>query len=141
MVDLSMARRLAYYTGLTFRAYTPDFGQPLLGGGRYDGSLLPAAAGFSIGLERLMRAVARIAPAAERPPRVLSLDDPGARALRGAGVRVVRALSTEVAAAKIEAAERGIPYLLVAGRIESVGQPDDDLARIEALLHESGESA
>ncbi len=141
MVDLSMARRLSYYTGLTFRAYTPDFGQPLLGGGRYDGSLLPAAAGFSIGLERLMRAVARVAPSSEPPPRVLSLDDPAARALRRAGVRVVRSLSTEVAAARVEAVERGVPYLLVAGRIDSLGQPDADLSELEAILHESGEAA
>src|SRR5690606_957415 len=46
-LDLGMARRLSYYTGVTFRAYTLDFGQPLLGGGRYDGALLPYAAGFS----------------------------------------------------------------------------------------------
>ena len=41
LLDLGMARRLSYYTGVTFRAYTFDFGQPLLGGGRYDGALLP----------------------------------------------------------------------------------------------------
>jgi len=52
--DFGMARRFDYYTGLTFRAYTPDFGLPLLGGGRYDGGLLPFAAGFAMGLERLM---------------------------------------------------------------------------------------
>ena len=38
LLELGMARRLSYYTGMTFRAYTPDFGQPLLGGGRYDGA-------------------------------------------------------------------------------------------------------
>jgi ATP phosphoribosyltransferase regulatory subunit len=141
MVDLSMARRLSYYTGLTFRAYTLDFGQPLLGGGRYDGSLLPAAAGFSIGLERLMRAVTRVAPGAEAPPRVLSLDDPGARALRRGGVRVVRALTTELEAARIEARERRIAYLLVAGRLEALDGAHDDLGRLEAILLESGEAA
>ena len=56
--DFGMARRFDYYTGLTFRAYTPDFGLPLLGGGRYDGGLLPFAAGFALGLERLMEAAA-----------------------------------------------------------------------------------
>lgn len=57
MLDLGMARRLSYYTGMTFRVYTPDFGQPLVGGGRYDGALLPHAAGFTIGLERLLKAI------------------------------------------------------------------------------------
>ncbi|CAN5774223.1 ATP phosphoribosyltransferase regulatory subunit [soil metagenome] len=139
MVDLSMARRLSYYTGITFRAYTLDFGQPLLGGGRYDGSLLPAAAGFSIGLERLMRALTRRSATVEPPPRVLSLDDPGARALRDAGVRVVRALSTELAAARLEASERGIPYLLVAGALEAVAERGDDLGALEAILEARGE--
>ena len=101
MIDLSIGRRLSYYTGLTFRAYTPDFGQPLLGGGRYDGALLPAAAGFTIGLERLVRAADRAADGEEPPPAVLSLDDPAARVLRREGVRVVRGLTTELEAARL----------------------------------------
>jgi ATP phosphoribosyltransferase regulatory subunit len=142
MVDLSIARRLAYYTGITFRAYTLDFGQPLLGGGRYDGSLLPAAAGFSIGLERLMQALTtRLGGDTEPPPRVLSLDDPAARALRRAGVRVVRALVTEVEAARVEARERSIPYLLVAGRLEPLGSVRHDLDALEAILRRSGEAS
>src|SRR5690625_6030982 len=79
--ELGMARRLSYYTSMTFRAYTPDFGQPLLGGGRYDGALLPAAAGFSLGLERLLSAAL---PAGDdgTPGRiVLSRDDVAARLL------------------------------------------------------------
>jgi ATP phosphoribosyltransferase regulatory subunit len=139
MVDLSIARRLSYYTGITFRAYTLDFGQPLLGGGRYDGSLLPAAAGFSLGLERLMQAVTRLGGDAELPPRVLSLDDPAARVLRRAGLRVVRALVTEVEAARLEARERGIPYLLVAGRLEALGEGAHDLESLQELLDRSGE--
>jgi ATP phosphoribosyltransferase regulatory subunit len=133
-VDLAMARRLSYYTGVTFRAYTPDFGQPLLGGGRYDGALLPAAAGFSIGIERLMRAVHGPRPAVEPPPLVLSLDDPGARRLRSGGVRVVRALHPELEAARDEARERRVPYVLVDGRLEAVGAETPDRAELEALL-------
>ncbi len=41
LLDLGMARRYEYYSGIFFRAYTPGFGLPLLGGGRYDGALLP----------------------------------------------------------------------------------------------------
>ncbi len=132
MLDLSMARRLSYYTGVTFRAYTPDFGQPLLGGGRYDGALLPAAAGFSLGLERLMRAVARRRSVSETEPLVLALDDAGARRLRAAGVRVVRALDVEPAAVRREARDLGIPFVLVDGRLEAV-DPAAGAARLADL--------
>jgi ATP phosphoribosyltransferase regulatory subunit len=135
MLDLSMARRLSYYTGVTFRAYTPDFGQPLLGGGRYDGALLPAAAGFSLGLERLMRAVARRRSVSETDPLVLALDDPGARRLRAAGVRVVRALHAEPEAVRREARDLGIPFVLVDGRLEAVDDAAAGrLAGLEAAL-------
>ena len=135
-LDLAMARRLAYYTGVTFRAYTPDFGQPLLGGGRYDGALLPAAAGFSIGVERLLQATLAPSAAPEPAPRVLALDDPAARVLRHAGVRVVRALHTDVEQARSEA--RDLP-----GAVPARRRPPRDgsgptagaaSARLEALL-------
>lgn len=137
MLDLAMARRLAYYTGVTFRAYTPDFGQPLLGGGRYDGALLPAAAGFSIGVERLLQATRALRGGPEPTPRVLALDDPGARRLRAAGVRVVRALHADAQAAREEARERRLPFLLLDGRIETlagVAGDADDVARERAAL-------
>jgi ATP phosphoribosyltransferase regulatory subunit len=137
MLDLAMARRLSYYTGVTFRAYTPDYGQPLLGGGRYDGALLPAAAGFSIGVERLLQATLVRASAPEPAPRVLALDDPAARVLRGAGVRVVRALHTDVEEARSEARALRAPFLLVAGaleRVEGVASDDDERAALSALL-------
>lgn len=140
MLDLSMARRLRYYTGVTFRVYTPEFGQPLLGGGRYDGALLPAAAGFSLGLERLQRAVAQRGAGAERATVVLSLDDAAARRLRDAGVRVLRALSIEADAARHEARELGAGYLLDAGTIEALDSTADDTRRAElqALVGERG---
>lgn len=118
-LDLGMARRLSYYTGVTFRAYTLDFGQPLLGGGRYDGALLPYAAGFSLGLERLLSALP--APGPATAPEVLAIDDPGARTLRAAGVVVARAIAVEVEAATQEARALGVPFLLVDGEIRSVG--------------------
>jgi ATP phosphoribosyltransferase regulatory subunit len=140
-LDLAMARRLAYYTGVTFRAYTPDFGQPILGGGRYDGALLPAAAGFSIGVERLMRAIHGVRPAPEPAPQVLAIDDPGARRLRAAGVRVVRALHADRAGALDEARARRIPYLLADGRLEAIAGDTGDRARLEALLAGAAEAA
>ena len=55
-------RAFDYYTGLVVEAYAPGLGLPLGGGGRYDGVLgaydspLPAA-GFALGLERVMIAL------------------------------------------------------------------------------------
>ncbi len=144
MLDLAMARRLSYYTGVTFRAYTPDFGQPLLGGGRYDGALLPAAAGFSIGVERLLQATRLLSPEPEPAPRVLALDDPAARVLRSAGVCVVRALHTDVEAASAEARERQVPFLLFDGRlerVEGVAIDDAELAAMTALLRGANSAA
>ena len=105
-----MARRLSYYTGVTFRAYTFDFGQSLLGGGRYDGALLPYAAGFAIGLERLLSAMSGTKGGAG--PFVLSLDDDASRRLRAHGYRVERALVTNLDDLKRYARVKGIPYLL-----------------------------
>ena len=116
LLDLGMARRLSYYTGVTFRAYTFDFGQPLLGGGRYDGALLPVAAGFAIGLERLLSALPEVT--GDTPPIAVSLDDDGARRLRGAGYRVERALTGDVTALRAYAKVREIPYLLLESGLE-----------------------
>jgi ATP phosphoribosyltransferase regulatory subunit len=137
MLDLSMARRLSYYTGVTFRAYTPDFGQPLLGGGRYDGALLPAAAGFSLGLERLLQAVGRRSEGAEPVPSVLALDDAAARRLRAAGQRVLRSLERDVDAARLEARALGVPFLLIDGALEALDPHRGDallLQRLQALV-------
>src|SRR5690606_14923085 len=99
MLDLGLARRLSYYTGVTFRVYTFDFGQPLLGGGRYDGALLPRAAGFALGLGRLLAAANGLVEGAAGEGSagadggrglVLSLDDAAARELRLQGYSVVR---------------------------------------------------
>ena len=142
LLDLGLARRLSYYTGVTFRAFTFDYGQPLLGGGRYDGALLPYAAGFSLGLERLMEAVPTAGPVA-LAPLVLTLDDPAARRLRAAGVRVARALAAEPAAAEAEARAARVPFLLVAGELRTVGAPSADVEarrrELAALLAAPGE--
>jgi ATP phosphoribosyltransferase regulatory subunit len=135
LLDFGMVRRLRYYTGITFRAYTFDFGQPLLGGGRYDGALLTHAAGFALGLERLLTALP--AKPEVEPPLVLSLHDPLARRLRAFGVVVERALDADTAQARRYAAARGIPYLLdEEGRLEPLVQDPPDLAQLEALLAE-----
>lgn len=138
ILDLGMARRLTYYTGVTFRAYTVDAGQPLLGGGRYDGALLPYAAGFSLGLERFASALPEAS--SHRPVAdVIALDDEGARRLRAVGVTVARAISPTRDQARDEARDAGVPWLLGSDGIEPTGAavpeagPAADRARLSAI--------
>jgi ATP phosphoribosyltransferase len=62
VIDFSVMRSFDYYTGLVVEAYAPGLGLPIGGGGRYD-SVLAAydaaspAAGFALGLERVMIAL------------------------------------------------------------------------------------
>jgi ATP phosphoribosyltransferase regulatory subunit len=72
IVDFSIMRSFEYYTGMVVEVYAPGVGLPLGGGGRYDGVLeaygAPTpAAGFALGLERVMIAlVEQGAPVAAR---------------------------------------------------------------------------
>ena len=119
-IDFSVMRSFDYYTGLVAEAYAPGLGVPLGGGGRYDGVLAafdaPApAAGFALGLERLM--IALLEQSAEPTARGLDAVIGGegaaallaARTLRAAGWRVAisarsgRDLVAE--ATRLEAAE------------------------------------
>ena len=118
LLDLGRARLLTFYTGLNFQAYTPDFGLPLLGGGRYDGALLPYAAGFALGLERVMEAL-RL-PLSEPPPEVLALDRALARKLRVEGKRVELAWTHNLRDLREYALEKGIGWLAVDGRLEPI---------------------
>lgn len=133
LIELGMARRLSYYTGVTFRAYTFDFGQPLLGGGRYDGALLPYAAGFSLGLERFISALLRGA-SPHRQLLVLSVDDDSAARLRRAGFTVLRSLATDEAALHAEAQLVGADYLVQDRQVRALKYDASDLARLQELL-------
>ncbi len=62
LVDFSIISSFDYYTGVVFKAYAPQMGQSLGSGGRYDNTLeafgrKEPAAGFALGLERLMAAL------------------------------------------------------------------------------------
>ncbi len=116
LYDLGMARRYDYYTGVTFRAYTPDFGQPLVGGGRYDGpppgqpSLKPIpAAGFAIGLDRLMEALG--GPPQRSEPVVLALEPGTAQVLRARGLRAELAWTRDLTALETYARARGMAFI------------------------------
>lgn len=63
-IDLSMIKKLGYYTGMIFSGMTYKMGFPILAGGRYDnlcgkmGRTLPAT-GFSLSMEMAMQALER----------------------------------------------------------------------------------
>ena len=100
LVDFSVMRDFDYYTGLVLEAYAPRLGVPVGGGGRYDDALGKLgrprpAAGFAIGLERLLIALSESGVAIEPPvkPSVVGGDPAAAFAKaaerRRAGERVV----------------------------------------------------
>jgi ATP phosphoribosyltransferase regulatory subunit len=100
-VDLGAVKGLGYHTGLLFRAYAPDLGFEVGGGGRYDtllgrfGRPMPAV-GFMLGLDRLALLLDRqgAAPNSAAPQaRTVQDADLGAalgqaRSLRESGARV-----------------------------------------------------
>lgn len=106
LLDFGLARAYDYYSGIHFRAYTPDFGLPLLGGGRYDGAGAEYAAGFALGLERVLEA--RGLPQRLGAPDVLALDPETARQLRAGGLRVELAWTDDLEELKAYARRRGI---------------------------------
>lgn len=118
-VDFGIMRSFDYYTGLVLEAYTPGLGLPIGGGGRYD-SVLAAygaprpAAGFALGLERLMIALAEQDASVDvPPPAVLVGGEPAAAfaaaaRLRAQGSRVALAPGLTGDALAAEAARRAL---------------------------------
>lgn len=144
VLDFGIVRSLRFYTGLQIEAYAPGLGLPLAGGGRYD-RLLAAfgtpspAAGFALGLERVMIALAEQG----RTPRVAPLDAVlggvdvptafvAAARLRAAGWRVRVAPGRTGAAVLRQAEETGAAEALLAEgerivRLDRAGEPAGDL--------------
>jgi ATP phosphoribosyltransferase regulatory subunit len=102
-IDLGDVGGLDYYTGLTFKVYSPGLGRELGRGGRYDGLLAQfgnseAAVGFSLWLDWIARLLApQIGPALESDPGSLTRLNAGddmasvfkeATRLRAAGNRI-----------------------------------------------------
>jgi ATP phosphoribosyltransferase regulatory subunit len=109
LFDLGIARGLDYYTGVIFQAYTPDFGQPLCGGGRYNAGL--PAVGFAIGLERLMTALGQ-APSLETAIAI-STSSAAAHNLRKQGKRVIQAWTNSQTELEEAARAWGVPYIVL----------------------------
>jgi histidyl-tRNA synthetase len=139
VIDLSIARGLAYYTGPVFEAVlldAPEFGS-VFGGGRYDdlvmrflGERVPAT-GASIGVDRLLSALIKLGRTGTRKAtaRILvTVIDPSLMddylaitfELRRAGVPTEMYLGSEPGLGKqIKYADRsGIPVVLIYGSDE-----------------------
>lgn len=117
--DLGLGRRYDYYSGLTFRALSPAHGFPLLGGGRYDGALLEKAAGFALGLERLL-AASGLVPS--RPERYLAASPAVAERLRREGKVALLATARDEEGMLAEARALGVRYLATASGVREVGE-------------------
>lgn len=139
VIDLSIARGLAYYTGPVFEAVlvdAPEFGS-VFGGGRYDdlvmrflGERVPAT-GASIGVDRLMAALIKLGRTGTRKATaqiLVTTIDPSLMddylaityELRRAGVPTELYLGPESGLGKqIKYADRaGIPLVLILGSDE-----------------------
>jgi ATP phosphoribosyltransferase regulatory subunit len=128
-LDFGLMRSFGYYTGLQVEAYAPGLGLPLGGGGRYDRLLASfgtpaAAAGFALGLERVMIALAE----QDRTPRPPGLD----AVLGGEDVRALFA-----GAARLR--EAGWRVRLAPGRVgPALVREADHSGAAEALLAAEG---
>lgn len=146
-LDFGIMRSFGYYTGLQLEAYAPGLALPLAGGGRYDGVLTTfghtaPAAGFAIGLERLMIALAE----QDASPRVEPLDAvlggvdavavfAGAARLRARGWRVAVALGLTGAALVRGADAQSAAEALLAHngalwRVDRAGEPSSALDEV-----------
>jgi len=125
VIDFSVMRAFDYYTGLVVEAFAPGLGLPLGGGGRYDGVLAAydspsPAAGFALGLERVMIAlVEQGAEVSVTPLDAVVGGQPAAAIRAAAGLRATGkrvALSSRTGAELVaEAARLGALEAIEAG--------------------------
>ncbi len=115
LVDLAEVRGLGYYTGVSFVLLADGVGEPVGGGGRYDGLLAEygvdrPATGCALDLELLDEALAHqgVAPEPEPSPVLLIGENPARRTaaarLRALGHRVAEADPSALAAIVAESA-------------------------------------
>ena len=82
-VDLGLAHKKNYYTGILFRGYVEGYGLPVLSGGRYDDLLgdfgrNAAAVGFAINVEAAAKVFLRdTSESLTKPADVLVFSEPG----------------------------------------------------------------
>lgn len=103
-LDLGLVRSLGYYTGLVFEGYAPGVGSPVVGGGRYDNTLVDfgsaaPATGFALEMDRLLAALERQNRLEDEPGLDVIVECPaGQEAAAAARARQLRAqgLTVEV---------------------------------------------
>lgn len=118
--DLGVLSGLNYYTGMIFRAYTHDVGEPIAQGGRYDRLIgqfgsEKASIGFAITVDLLHQAIHRqkIAVPASKSGKSVIYDDTTveyaiklAKYFRNSGENVTLLTKTQAAAGKEEETDR-----------------------------------
>ncbi len=133
-VDLGLAHKKNYYTGILFRGYVEGYGLPVLSGGRYD-TLLggfgrnAAAVGFAVNVEAAAKVFLKNTSAPlTKPADVLVFSEPGCeisalnhcRELIDAGLTVFNSLFSTVEEAGNYAKQHGIKRIDIVGRNSAV---------------------
>ena len=128
-VDLGLAHKKNYYTGILFRGYVEGYGQPVLSGGRYD-TLLgdfgrnAAAVGFAVNVEAAAKVyLKRIEAPLMKPADVLVYSERGCeisglnhcRELIASGLTVFNSLCGTFDEAAAYAKDHGIHRIDVVG--------------------------
>lgn len=133
-VDLGLAHKKNYYTGILFRGYVEGYGLPVLSGGRYD-TLLggfgrnAAAVGFAVNVEAAAKVFLKNTPAPlTKPADVLVFSEPGCEIsalnhcseLIDTGLTVFNSLFSTVEEAEKYAKQHGIKRIDIVGRNSAV---------------------
>lgn len=128
-VDLGLAHKKNYYTGILFRGYVEGYGQPVLSGGRYD-TLLgdfgrnAAAVGFAVNVEAAAKVFLRSVDAPlTKPADVLVYSESGCeisglnhcKELIDAGFTVFNSLCSPAEEAEAYAKAHGIHRVDIVG--------------------------
>lgn len=129
-LDFGLARGLAYYNGIVFEVWHPDWSGPLGGGGRYDGLALalgsPAnvpALGFAYTLESLLALADRQhgAPAhSGGPDGVLVVSE--SEQVCGEAFRVARELRLEGSSVELDTQTRDLTGAMAYAARRGIGQ-------------------
>jgi len=144
-IDLGEIRGLAYHSGVTFEGFVSGLGQPVCGGGRYDGLMgrygtdLPAT-GFAFNLLGLLQGLEKTAAAVRNDALSLLVfntkDDRSealafAAQLRRQGCAVTRDIIRRDFDLSMEYARRmNIDFLVVIGAVE-IAESDMLLVRVQ----------
>lgn len=133
-VDLGLAHKKNYYTGILFRGYVEGYGLPVLSGGRYD-TLLggfgrnAAAVGFAVNVEAAAKVFLKNTSAPlTKPADVLVFSEPGCEIsalnhcsqLIDTGLTVFNSLFQTVEEAENYAKQHGIKRIDIVGRNSAV---------------------